>query len=54
MLLKLDVNWLIITDIHEVEWSPPLPNQFQVGRILRIVKSVELAIVDAEAVGPKM
>lgn len=54
VLLQLDVDGLVVVDVHQVQRRPTLADHLQVRGVLWVVEAVQLAVVDAEAVGPEV
>jgi hypothetical protein len=54
VLDELDIDWLIMSNTHEVEWGAALTNHLKIGGILGVVKSAEGSIFDTESILPEM
>jgi hypothetical protein len=54
MLDELHIDWLIMSDTHEVKRGAALANHVQVSSVLGVVKSAEWAIFDTEAIFPQV
>ena len=54
MLVKLDVDWLIMLDVHEVKRCTTGSNQCQVGLVCGVIESSEISIVNAETILPNV
>ncbi len=52
VLLELHVDSLVQPNIHKVDGSSPFSDHLQVGPVLGIIEAPQLAVVDAEPVGP--
>jgi hypothetical protein len=54
VLLQLDIDWLVILNVHQMQRSSTLSNHIQISGILRVVETVQLPVINAEAIGPKV
>jgi hypothetical protein len=54
VLLELDVERLVVSNVHEMNGGATLLDHAQGIGILRVVESSQNAIVDAEAIAPEV
>jgi len=54
VLLELNLDALIVPDVHEMQRSPALPYHLQCLLVLRVIEAEQLAVIYAEAVVPNM
>lgn len=54
MLLQLDVERLVVSNVHEVYRGPALLNHAQRVGVLGVVEASQLAVIDTEAVTPQV
>jgi hypothetical protein len=54
VLDKLDINWLIGSDAHQVQRSTTLSDHLEISSILRVVEAAERSIFNAETILPEM
>lgn len=54
MLLQLDVERLVVSNIHEVYWGSALLNHAQRVGVLWVIEASQLAVIDTEAVAPQV
>lgn len=54
MPIKLDIYWLVIGHVHEVDRRAARLDDGEVCSVLRVVKAVERTVFDAESVVPEM
>ena len=52
MLVKLDVDGLIMLDVHQVKRCTTGSNQCQIGLVCGVIESSEITIVNAETILP--
>jgi hypothetical protein len=51
---KLDIDWLIRSDSHQVQRRTTLSDHLEISSILRVVEAAERSIFDAETILPEM
>ena len=54
MLVELDVDGLVVGDVHEVDRGAARADDGEVGGVLGVVEAVQRAVFDAEAVIPEV
>jgi hypothetical protein len=54
VLLELNIDPLVHLDVHEMNRRPSFPDHLQVGPVLRVIEASQLAIVNAETIGPNV
>jgi hypothetical protein len=54
VLLQLDIDRVAVVDVHEMQGCSALPDHLKVSGIVGVVKAVERAVINAEAVTPEM
>lgn len=52
MLVKLDIDGLVMLHIHEVKRCATSSDQGEVGLVCGIVKSAKVTVIDAETILP--
>jgi hypothetical protein len=54
VLVKLDVDRLVMLDVHEVKRCTTGSNQCQIGLVCGVIESSEISIVNAETILPNV